>query len=153
LKINILVTFVISLLFASCRHIDVFEKRATIPNHQWQRGFVPSFNFSITKNNAKYMVFAIVRHHNNYPYQNIWLKVNMKAKDSTYSFPINLALTANNKNTEWVNAGMGDVYEATKQIAPLQKPIGDYTFTIENIMSDDPLPHILDVGIKVVPIK
>jgi gliding motility-associated lipoprotein GldH len=150
---QLLALFIIGILFSACKKIDIFEKRVAIPQHKWQRGFVPTFNFDITKNDEKYFVYAIVRHHNNYPYQNIWLKINMKAKDTTYSFPVNIALTENNKNTSWAHAGMGDVYEQIKRIAPLQKPIGEYQFSIENIMSDDPLPHILNVGLRIERIK
>ena len=142
------------LLLAACTPIDLYEHVVAIPGQAWQSSFKPSFTFDIKDTTADYRLFLILRHNNKYNYNNIWLNVYRKKPDGTVSkVPYELQLATNEKG--WLAEGMDDLY--THRI-PLTPPANDsfyfhekgpYTFTIEQIMREDPLQNVLNVGLRI----
>ena len=58
-------------------------------------------------------------------------------------------------NNGWKGSGMDDIYEHRVRILDLAgfpKP-GTYSFTLEQIMRDDPLPHVLNVGVRLEKVQ
>ena len=50
----------------------------------------------------------------------------------------------------WLATGMDDIYEHREPLGPPQTfKAGEYTFTLEQIMREDPLNHVLDAGIRI----
>jgi gliding motility-associated lipoprotein GldH len=140
----------ICLFFTQCKKITIYEKRVAIPKFKWDKKFIPTFTFDNAISNKANYVFAIIRHTNNYPYNNIWVKLTAKSpKDSVITKEINIPLTKNNQNKEWNNAGMDDIYETKFPLSPFSGEVGNFTFTLENIMRDNPLPEILYVGLRI----
>jgi gliding motility-associated lipoprotein GldH len=142
------------LLFAACTPIDLYERVAAIPGHTWQSNFKPSFTFNISDTAAPYQLFLILRHNNKYNYNNIWLNVYRKTPGGQVSkVPYELQLATNERG--WLAEGMDDIYEHR---IPLAAPANDsfyfirsgaYTFTIEQIMREDPLQHVMNVGLRI----
>ena len=153
-KINLKKFFLISLLsliFASCIKIDLFEKQATIPSQQWFYTNIPKFTFHIDDTTSLYNVYVVLRHTDLYQYNNIWLRIGLKTpKDSSNYQNVNVVLATDAKG--WEGTGMDDIYEVRKSIsaAPFSfKTSGDYTFSIQQIMRENPLKNILNVGLRV----
>lgn len=144
-----------SLFIISCGNIDLFEKQAQIPSQQWFYDYVPRFTFHIDDTASLYHVYLVLRHTDLYNYNNIWLRVGAKAPgDSVHFQNINLTLGTDSKG--WEGSGMDDIYEVRKNISsgPVSfKAPGDYTFSIAQIMRENPLRYILNVGIRVEKIK
>ena len=140
-----------SLVFLSCAKIDLFEKTSEITHQTWFYTNKPSFTFNISDTSALYNVYIVLRHTDQYSYNNIWLSVGSQAPgDTTRSQNINLQLASDAKG--WEGQGMDDIWEVRKNITPGPvsfKKAGNYTFTISQIMREDPLKHILNVGIRV----
>jgi gliding motility-associated lipoprotein GldH len=140
------------LLLTSCiPPIDVFEKDVTIPKQQWLNSFQPQITFSITDTASTYDIYLVVRHADAYNYNNIWIKatVQQPGDATSHSQRYNLLLATNEKG--WLGSAMDDIYEHRVLIQPqtkFKKP-GDYHFTLEQVMREDPLQHILDVGVRV----
>ena len=139
------------LLFFSCTTIDLYEKITPVPNHQWPSNFLPRFRFEIKDTLADYQLFLILRHNNKYNYNNIWLNVFIKGPDNTVQkFQIEKLLATNTEG--WLGSGMDDIYDhrlpLTSSPVRLNKP-GQYIFTIQQIMREDPLKHIMDVGLRI----
>jgi gliding motility-associated lipoprotein GldH len=142
------------LLLTACTPIDLYERVAAIPGQAWQSSYKPSFTFDIQDTAADYRLFLILRHNNQYNYNNIWLNVYRKKPDGTVSkVPYELQLATNERG--WLAEGMDDLYEHR---IPLTPPANDsfyfnrsgaYTFTIEQIMREDPLLSILNVGLRI----
>jgi gliding motility-associated lipoprotein GldH len=64
-----------------------------------------------------------------------------------------LPLASNEKG--WLGSAMDDIYEQRVLIQPqtkFKKP-GDYHFTLQEIMREDPLKHVLNVGIRVEKVR
>jgi gliding motility-associated lipoprotein GldH len=141
------------LLFASCDTIDLYEKVATIPKNKWASGYKPSFSFSIKDTTAAYQLHFIIRHNEKYNYNNIWLNLYTKSPDGTVSkAPYEFPLATNERG--WLGMGMDDLYEHRIALTPLNrqfyfKKAGNYIFSLEQIMREDPLENIMNVGLRI----
>jgi gliding motility-associated lipoprotein GldH len=140
-----------SLFIISCGKIDLFEKQAQIPSQQWFYNNVPEFTFHVDDTSSLYNVYIVLRHTDLYNYNNIWLRVGSKApRDSMHFQNVNLILASDSKG--WEGRGTDDIFEVRKAISPGPvsfKTAGDYTFSIAQIMRENPLRYILNVGIRI----
>ena len=122
-----------------------------IPLQSWFYNNKPSFTFTITDTSASYNIYIVLRHTDAYTYNNLWLALSSQAPgDTIRSQNINLELGNDTKG--WEGTGMDDIFEIRKNITPGPVPFkkaGNYTFTIAQIMRENPLVHILNVGIRV----
>jgi gliding motility-associated lipoprotein GldH len=139
------------LLLLGCGKIDVFEKTTTIPEHQWKASFKPSFSFDIEDTSQLYKAYITVRHSDAYKYQNLYVKVShrLPGSDSTISGMVNIQLADNSRG--WFGSGMDDIwtYRFPLNTVPARLSKGIHTFTIEQVMRDNPLQHIMNIGIRV----
>lgn len=144
-----------SILIVSCGKIDLFEKQVQIPSQQWFYNNIPQFTIHIDDTSSLYNVYLVLRHTDLYNYNNIWLRVGSKAPgDSMHFQNINLLLASDSKG--WEGTGTDDIFEVRKSISPGPvsfKTPGDYTFSIGQIMRENPLRYILSVGIRVEKVK
>jgi gliding motility-associated lipoprotein GldH len=150
--------FVVScfLFVSSCTTVDVFEKNVAIPRHSWSSQFKPVIDFEIGDTTSRYSVYIVIRHTDAYRYKNIWLNIETQSPDGTKrNQPLDLQLATDNKG--WLGSGMDDIFEHRILITPPQQPEqlhkGTYHFRIGNIMREDPLEHVLNVGIRVEKAK
>lgn len=137
------------LCLASCSTIDLYEKDVSIPGHQWKSDFKPSFTFNIKDSTRPYQFFIVLRHTEKYNYTNIYINLYIQppGKDSLQKIQQDLQLATNDG---WLGSGMDDIYEHRIQIGqPQTLKAGTYTFTVEQIMREDPLEHVLDVGLRI----
>ena len=149
--------FILSLctVLTSCIKVNLFEKQVAIPSQQWYYNNVPEFTFHIDDTSSLYNVYIVLRHTDLYNYNNIWLRVGSDSpSDSMHYQNINLILANDSKG--WDGTGMDDIFEVRKNISagPLtfKKP-GDYTFSIAQVMRENPLKYILDIGVRVEKVK
>ena len=126
----------------------------TIPRHSWKAIYKPSFTFTIKDTTSGYGLFVILRHNDKYNFNNLYINLHTKqpGSDTTQSARYDLTLATNEKG--WLGAGMDDIYEHRIPLTPagqkfyFRKP-GDYTFSIEQIMREDPLNNVLNVGLRI----
>lgn len=141
----------LSAILAACIKINLFEKQAVIPSQQWFYNDVPQFSFHIDDTTSLYNVYIVLRHTDLYQYNNIWLRVGLKTpKDSMNFQNINVIMGTDSKG--WQGTGMDDIFEVRKNISAAPfffKTAGDYTFSVAQIMRENPLNHILNVGIRI----
>jgi gliding motility-associated lipoprotein GldH len=144
------------LFFSSCTMTTgVFEKNIAIPKQQWESIFKPEINFTIKDTSSLYNIYVVLRHTEAYNFNNLWIRATVKVPGDpaikTQSYDLTLA--TNDKG--WIGNAMDDIYETRVLIQPETKfkNAGDYLFTLEQIMREDPLKHILNVGIRVEKVK
>ncbi len=144
----------ITLVLSSCTTIDIYEKSVTIPGHSWKSSYKPSFDFTIKDTTVPYSLFIILRHTDKYSYNNIYVNVYAKQPGSDSTQKVQYSLRLGTDNEGWLGSGMDDIYEhripltSKDQQFYFKKP-GMYTFTVEQIMREDPLKHILNVGLRI----
>ncbi len=144
----------LSFLLASCGTLDVFEKAVTFNKHEWKTSEKPSFTFTIKDTSALYNIFVVIRHDDAYHYNNLWLNVGTQApKDTIVSQQMEITLANNTKG--WLGSGIDDVFEQRIKItrSPIPLKQGDYHFTLQHIMREDPLPFVLSAGIRVEKVQ
>lgn len=139
-----------SYIFFSCTTIDLYEKAVAIPGHEWKSSFKPSFDFTIKDTASPYRLFLVLRHNEKYNFNNIYVNVYVKGpgQDTVQKIQQDLVLATNEKG--WLGTGMDDIYDHRIQLGPDQSlKAGNYTFTIEQIMREDPLENVLNVGLRI----
>lgn len=145
--------FIIASLLQACQSIELFEKSVTIPGHAWDNSYKPNFNFTIKDTTVPYKLYVVIRHTDKYNYNNIYVNITTQqpGEDSTRTGRYDLTLATNEKG--WLGSGMDDIYEHRILLTPAGqefyfKKSGDYRFTIEQIMRENPLQHVMNVGLR-----
>ncbi len=91
----------------------------------------------------------VLRHSDAYRYNNIWVKLNIKSPDDSTSLRRQFVLA--NSAQGWLGSGMDDIFEHRLPFNDKPAPLkaGTYKFTLVQDMREDPLDHVLNVGIRV----
>jgi gliding motility-associated lipoprotein GldH len=143
-----------ALMFHACTTIDVYEKTAAMPMHEWKEKNTPSFTFTISDTTPLYNIFVVLRHTDAYHFNNIWLNLTTKTPLDSTAAPQSLNLQLADNRNGWLGTGMDDIYEHRIKIAgPSALHKGNYTFTLQHIMREEPLQFILNAGIRVEKAK
>lgn len=133
---------------AACVKSDAFEKNVSIPEHAWSSSFKPTIEVQITDTSSRYTLYVVLRHTDAYRYNNIWVNLyTLVPGEKMRKQRFDLRLATDDRG--WLGTGMDDIFEHRIAIAPVRFPkTGLYTFQLEQIMREDPLPHIMNVGIR-----
>lgn len=139
-----------TLFLTSCQTIDLYEKVAAIPQHEWKSEFKPQFNFTIKDSIALYDVFVVLRHNEKYEFNNIWISLTTQHKfDSAQSGQYELPLA---NNDGWMGSAMDDLYEHRIRITPaegIRFKAGEYIFSIGHNMRKNPLENVMNIGLRI----
>ena len=158
-KLNVAILLLLGSLAAgtfACTPLDLYEKNVSIPGHAWEKEFKPSFTFVIRDTTAVYDLKLVLRHSDRYNYNNIWLNLGIQGpgQDSATRIRMERILATDEKG--WLASGMDDLYEhrisvndiLSEQGISLRKA-GTYRFTLEQIMRENPLRHVLNAGLRI----
>lgn len=141
--------FVVIIFATSCKQIDVYEKTVPFPKQTWTAAQHPAFEFAIADTAARYNVFVVLRHTDAYHYNNLWVNLTIiPPGDTAQTVRANLKLGDNKK---WLGNSIDDIIEHRILINtnPLHFKKGNYKFILEQIMRENPLPDVLNAGIRV----
>jgi len=148
-----LIALLTTYLLSSCTTIDIYEKTVAIPGHNWFSNYKPEFSFEIKDTAVPYNIFFVIRHTEKYNYNNIFINLISKqpGSDSIIKQQEDITLATNEKG--WLGTGMDDIYEQRVKLNSEEgayfHKAGLYTFSIEQIMREDPLKHVMNVGIRI----
>lgn len=152
IKLQFLLTAsAVCMFICSCTQIEVFEKNTVIPGYKWQHDFSAKGDFLISDTVSAYNIYLVLRHTDAYQYNNIWLNIGLQPPgDSMRNQRVNLQL--GDDANGWEGTGMNDIWELRKLLngeARRFKQPGKYSFNISQVMRDNPLLHIMSVGLRV----
>ena len=141
-----------TLYLVSCSTVDLYEKTVPLPDHEWKGVYKPEFEFIIKDTLSLYQVFFVMRHTEKYNYKNIWINLySGQPGDTLRKAPFELQLATNEK---WLGSGLDDIYEHRIQLTrPVRFKAGKHKLILENIMREDPLQHVLNVGIRIEKVQ
>jgi len=128
--------------------VDLYEKTVAVPGHAWQSSFRPGFEFIITDSTTTYNIFLVLRHNEKYNFNNIYINLHITAPGEDTATIVRRDLEVAT-NEGWKGTGMDDIYEVRLPLAekfPLKT--GKYKFAVEQIMREDPLDNVLNVGVR-----
>lgn len=138
-------------MFTACKQIDVFEQNKVIPKNEWYRNAPVTGTFTISDTASTYNIYIVLRHTDAYRYNNIWLNIGLKAPGDTMAFQ-NVNLSLGSDEFGWEGVGLNDIWEVRKLISGRPRKFinpGTYDFEIRQIMRHDPLPNVLNAGLRV----
>lgn len=140
--------------FAACKMpAPQYQKEVSIPNGAWQYSFKPKFTFDITDTAAGYQPYFIIRHTQAYPYSNLWLWMYVKTPGDSIPKKARVHIVLAEASGKWLGRGMGEIWEQRLRFnlgdSIVFHKAGTYTVTLEQNMRINPLPDILNVGLRV----
>jgi len=150
LKKTLFLALVTISLLAGCAKVDVFEKNIAFKDHAWPSSVKPVVSFNIEDTNSLYNVYIVFRHADAYSFNNVWLRCTVTGPGNTgkktQQYELNLAT-----NNGWNVSGMDDIFEHRVLIQQKTKfnVAGEYHFTFEQVMREDPLENVLNVGLRI----
>lgn len=150
MRIQLCVIGLMLVAFSACSKLDVYEKTAPFPSFEWNSAFKPQFTFTITDTNSLYNIYVVVRHEDSYHYNNLWVNVTTKAPNTPATTQqLEIILASNGKG--WLGSGIDDIFSHRIRItqAPVKLKKGDYYFSLQQIMRENPLQSVLNAGIRV----
>ena len=106
---------------------------------------------AISDSTALYDVYLILRHTDQYAFNNIYIDLRLQTDKDTINFA-QQSLILGHDATGWEGSGMDDIWEVRKRIN--REPIafhhvGSCRYVLKNIMSQDPLCEVLSAGIRI----
>lgn len=143
------------LLAAACTPIGVHERNVALPGHAWASRFQPELAFAVTDTSASYRIFIVIRHTDAYRFNNIWVDIASRSPGDTAEtrqrFDLPLADARG-----WTGSGIDDIYE--HRIPLYREPVrfrrpGTYQVRLAHVMREDPLRHVLSIGLRVEKTK
>lgn len=150
----ILFFFICAFALQGCISSPYYQKEYSLPQNAWFNKNKPSFRFEVTDTTSLYNLFFTVRHTEAYPYSNIWLLVYTKKPGSKVFEQTRIEIPLADPSGKWLGRGMGEIWEQRMPIthegdtAILNKK-GVWEIRYEQNMRIDPLPEILQVGLRI----
>jgi gliding motility-associated lipoprotein GldH len=139
------------LILAGCLNEPLYEKNIPINSYLWNHQQAPEFKVYIANTNQRLDLFLNLRHTAQYKYSNLSLiveEVNPKNQEKRYHLEFQLTTP----DGRWKGLGTGNILSHQVQFLNDHHfaDTGEYTFRIKQNMRINPLPEIVDIGIKVV---
>lgn len=144
--IMLLVLFISS----SCESINTYQKYESIPHYNWQSSYLLNFPVEIKDTTVRYNIYINTRHTDDYPYMNLWLLVSTTLPDGR-NLKKRIEIPLANSEGKWKGEETGNIWDASymlQQNTIFDKP-GNYTFTLEQNMRQDPLPGIMAMAVRI----
>jgi len=147
---NLLLLIAVVVTVSSCNQKDVYFSYQTVSASGWNKDSLLTFNIGISDKTQPYNMYINVRHHGNYPYQNLWLFLeNKDVKGKVTKDTIECYLA--DEFGKWLGSGAG----ALKEMPVLYRQqvffpdSGTYQIKVGQGMRDSILTGINDIGIRV----
>lgn len=142
---------IISLLFffTACDPGRIYEKNLSVNAGGWMYSEQLDFEVNIPDTSSAYNIYLNVRHSDRYAYSNLWIQLKTMLPDSsvmTDKVQVELALP----DGEWTGNCIDGICTNSVLIRSnivFPQP-GTYKFSIIQDMRQDPLPEILNAGLK-----
>jgi gliding motility-associated lipoprotein GldH len=151
--------YILSLLilltaYTSCVTSPHYEKTYSIPQNQWQYNFRPSFKFEITDTTSLYNLYFLIRHTEAYPFSNVWVWVYTKRPGDSVFNKTRIEIPLAEPSGKWLGRGMGAIWEQRMPISGNEDTVmlrkkGTWEIRLEQNMRINPLPEILQVGLRI----
>ena len=146
-----LFTIIITLFsFISCEQNELFQAYKGVENLAWSYHEPISFDVEIEDTTSLYNVDINIRHSGAYAYQNCWVWLHTEYP-SGQKHSVRKELKFCNEEGTWYGSGLNNIFDVRNPVqnnAKFQEK-GIYKFKIEQNMRINPLPNILDVGLRI----
>ena len=135
---------------SSCDDDTVYDEYKNVKNNSWDYADSIQFEVDIKDTATHYNLFVNVRHNFYFDWRNIWVKIiTIYPNNKTELSSVNLPLS--NADGVWYAKCSGDVCNIRVGIQQnaVFPQLGKYKFIIVQDMRQNPLPKIIDVGLRI----
>ncbi|CAG0984489.1 MAG: gliding motility lipoprotein GldH [Bacteroidetes bacterium] len=142
--------FFLSLVFLACDKNRVFEQNITVEGGSWAMDNMATFEFEITDTLAEYNILINIRNRNDYPYNNIYLFLQLTAPDGKKATDTLNCLLADEKG-RFLGKSAGNLWDNRipyKWGVKFPMP-GKYKVNYIQAMRHEKLEAITDVGLRI----
>lgn len=142
------------MLLTACDPNRIFEENQKLENRSWDVNTPIIFNVNIDDTVSAYNMYINIRNADTYKFSNLYLFMTTTIPQHQFEKDTLQLLLADEKG-KWLGSGLGDIFESRvlfkNNIRFINK--GAYQFKLEQAMRINPLPGILDVGIRIEKVK
>ncbi|REJ80201.1 MAG: gliding motility lipoprotein GldH [Bacteroidetes bacterium] len=144
------ILFLSSFILLSCDSRVIFEDNIRIPENRWYQDNIIRLQAEIPDTVTPLNLYINVRNASGYQFSNLFLFMNTITPDSMIArdtVEIQLA----DESGRWMGDGMGDIWDNRILFKKnFRFPVaGTYTFELQQAMRVNPLPQIMDAGIRI----
>lgn len=135
---------------ASCDRNVLFEKNIELPENRWEQKNAIKFTVNVEDTINPHNLYINLRNASGYQFSNIFLFFTTTAPSGKMERDT-LELTLADASGKWLGDGAGDIWD-NRQLFKRNfrfPEAGTYTFQLEQAMRIDPLPQIMDAGIRI----
>jgi gliding motility-associated lipoprotein GldH len=142
------------LFMSACDRNVVFEKNIVIPDNKWEMNNIVKLDAQIDDTVSLHNIYINVRNAGGYQFSNLYLFFNTgtpkgeQARDT-------VELTLADERGKWMGDGSGDIWD--NRILFKRKfrfpEAGMYHFELQQAMRMNPLPQIMDVGLRIEKVQ
>lgn len=138
------------LTVVACDRNVVFEENLTIKDNNWSSEQPLQFKATIKDSLAAHNVYINIRNASHYPFSNIFLFLNTTFPDGQIDRDT-LEIMLATPEGKWMGDGLGDIWDNRvlfKRNVSFPQT-GEYIFQLTQAMRLDPLPGIMDAGMRI----
>lgn len=140
----------ISMLLVSCDSSVVYEENLKIENNAWSSEKPLIFQANIQDTTVGYNVYINLRNASHYPFSNVFVFLNTTLPNGQLDRDT-LEIMLASKDGKWLGKGLGDIWDNRILFKRnVSFPMaGEYRFELIQAMRLDPLPGMMDGGIRI----
>ncbi len=150
----VLLNFLFLIFLSSCDRNVVFEKNVKLPGNKWEMNNIIKLDAEIKDTISLHNIYINVRNAGGYQFSNLYLFLSTrtpKGEDARDTIELTLA----DVRGKWLGNGSGDIWD--NRILLKQKfrfpESGMYHFEIQQAMRINPLPQIMDAGMRIEKVE
>jgi len=136
--------------FEACDKQRVFDENQELKDNSWDQSNKLRFTTTIADSTSAHTLYLNVRNAGWYPFSNLFIFVHTTLPNG--AIPIDTAqCVLADDNGKWLGDGLGDLYDNRILFKKNFRfpQLGKYTFELEQAMRVNPLPGIMDAGIRI----
>ena len=139
-----------SILLISCDKRAVLDENIKLTENNWESSNIVKLEADITDTVTPHNIYINVRNAGSYAYSNLFLFMNTYRPDGKKARDTVELMLADERG-QWLGDGMGDIWDNRILFKKDFKfpQTGKYRFELEQAMRINPLPGIMDVGMRI----
>jgi len=140
----------VAVMMSSCDQSRFFEENKTVPDNEWDQNSPLSFQTVIQDTANFFNVYINVRNAGFYRFSNLYLFINTYLPGGQIQRDTLECILAA-PDGRWQGDGLGDIWDNTILFKRNVKfpQSGEYRFELIQAMRINPLPGIMDAGIRI----
>lgn len=146
-----------ALLLTACQSNTVYHSYQPVATTGWNKSDTLIYTLPETVPTGSYAIEIGIRHREAYPYRDLWLCISQNMQQDTLKFKTDsVRIFLADKKGNWKGTGPGGLYQYTCRYKPafrIEQQGQARTFRIVQIMKDNPLAGVNDIGIRLIKIN